>query len=397
MKIIITESQLNSLITEEKGRSKLDYPECVRNLGDIGQSPSGQLFILASSSGDYKNWQFYYNGRVKNSKGDMQNYSCLDGELIIGKTEEFVEACKRNTKKAIPKAYNFWSQWINSPIIKGKFMKNSNLSELKYNEIISKYKKWLNKLHIIHEYRPNSKEAYYRTGEAEKYIGRIHYNCYFEDGVDEIYKKLVHEISHALDDIFPLNPKEMINKFIRKDEIPSWDIRKLTSIEKTDIADPQIGFKLKQDEKFNKSLLKKFGGEQVKKVSEAFDISMRDALYYMNWWRQRCLEHVATDGPAYDLKVTEKQSNLEGLRSLFFTNPKTGMVDFSKNITASDLKPYFLRDKSDADAYWLLRAWARSGFRDLNAFLQDMNSLARNKIDNKVTPSQSSSSFGSTG
>lgn len=72
----------NSLITEENGENKDEYPPCVQNLGDIIGDTD---FYSIMGKGEWEDYFFYNNSRVVLPSGKMDSYYCVGDKVVIGR------------------------------------------------------------------------------------------------------------------------------------------------------------------------------------------------------------------------------------------------------------------------------------------------------------------------
>ena len=66
-----------------------------------------------------------------------------------------------------------------------------------------------------------------------------------------------------------------------------------------------------------------------------------------------------------------------GMRQMF------GIDDPTQKITVDMLKPYFIKQKENANVWWFLSCWAENGFQDLQGLLNRTNDLAMRKNKNQ--------------
>ena len=375
----LTESELvgiiRTILLEEKGTSITDYPKCVQKFGGLSKSPSGE-WSLKPNSGDYKGYQFYYNGRVMDKNKKMHDYYCEGDSLLIDAPKDKINACKQNVSSQLSKALNYWIQWLKSPQIVAKFKKNNNFTQSQYLDVFMKYSDWLIKSHLVYEWNPNGGyNGYVSSNEVKTFPGRIHINC-AQDGIANWYQTIVHEMQHGLSEIYPINPYGLVSNIMsKKSTTPSsdWANRSMeipkAKLDKLKLDSPKV--------KEKKPYTTDYGDNEINNISKVFGIDKDYAEMYAKYWVEQVKKGEKTGDPDYTCRPTEKLSNLQAIRAVFFVNPRTGVVDFSKNITPQLLKPYFELDANNNNIQMLLSCWAKNGFRDLNKFLNEYNSLAK--------------------
>lgn len=98
-----------------KGKSKEDYPECIRNFGQPKYyvSTAGgqkQYVYYIDGTGEYKNYYFYLNGKVGNrtlpaAQQIIGNYYCSNGVLVLPseKKEETVPQNEKQNQNVVKK------------------------------------------------------------------------------------------------------------------------------------------------------------------------------------------------------------------------------------------------------------------------------------------------------
>ena len=69
------------LLNEENGQNLDEYPACVQQFGAPTPNSNNQ-YSITPKSGDFKNYDFYNNGRVNKADSTMDNYYCDSSGLV---------------------------------------------------------------------------------------------------------------------------------------------------------------------------------------------------------------------------------------------------------------------------------------------------------------------------
>lgn len=93
----VISEQNNILLTETDGKTKEEYPDCVRQFGEP-TAGGGNLYSI-NGTGDFTGYRFFNNNRVQTPDTSMVNYFCTaEGSPKIGKPDQ-KELLLINTKK----------------------------------------------------------------------------------------------------------------------------------------------------------------------------------------------------------------------------------------------------------------------------------------------------------
>jgi len=278
-------------------------------------------------------------------------------------------ACKTKWQNQLPKAVNFWTNWLNDPITRKKVEKNwregsnflsiySGYFSVSSSMAWSKYEDSLANLKLIfydHTMdfvgkQKTDDSAYAFVSHGNRY--NIYINCSEND--PDPYGTLIHEIQHIIYDIKPLNPAKKIqdafvsSKTVKQTEqkvresLPSGKVKTYTS----DVVNTAKKIGVKPDD--------------------------------LEYWKLNLKQSSRLkEDPNYVCRETEKMSNIMSIR-------KTLNIKPGGNITYNMLKPYITRQKHDTDVSWVLLCWAKNGFPDINQMLNKINQLAYNNTKNNV-------------
>ena len=334
MVIIITESQLSKILTEQNN------------------------FIIKEN--------------VDNILTEQYNYQPKPIKSAVG------PSCQSKWSPYLKQAKDYWIQWLSNPITKSKFKKNWNVgvdNKIDGITVDDLFKKYINALNLINlVYYDKTSKNYIQDvsiqGAYAYVIGneptKIYVNCSVND--NEPYETLIHEIQHTLYNIKPLNPSVKIgNVFVNdktKKTTPSTFFSANSSqIDNVYVKPPII--KNQIDNVYVKPpIIKNQIVSNIESVAKTYNIS-EDSLYY---WSYRAIREEKVD-PGYTCSVTEKMSNIMAIRKYFNLKP-------GGNITKEMLIPYIKQDKKMADISWVLLCWALNGFPDINIMLNKINQLA---------------------
>lgn len=286
------------------------------------------------------------------------------------------ESCKSKWQTELPKAVEYWKNWLSNPITKEKFKKNWNVDPKtntvkgqNVDEIFKKYISILDKMKLV--FYNNETKFFKELGRAlspgHKNMGAfvplsnpdlIFVNCSYD--WSEKYATLVHEIQHTLYQIFPLNPDTKVQSLFGK-TLPIPQNRK------------QYGFPFSSNKNISKTAASApIPLNLMSKLSE-ISIQYKIPIEALQIWNEKALfEKEKNPDPGYACRETEKLSNISAIRKIFNIQP-------GQNITFDMLKPYIELKKQDTDVYWLLICWAMNGFNNFETLLKNLNDLAFQK------------------
>jgi len=181
---------------------------------------------------------------------------------------------------------------------------------------------------------------------------------------DEMKFVMIHEIQHLLFKICPINPEAQIGKtFIGPGEPKSSPLASLFGGGGLFKTAKDLYFKLsgKKSEAEMESAL-----ARIKRISKetSSDTEAKNIYFY---WTKLCMER---GNSQYIDEITENASRIIAMRSVLGVSP-------GKDISKKMILPYILRKESDTNISWLLLAWAKNGFKDLDQFLNGINALAK--------------------
>lgn len=266
----------------------------------------------------------------------------------------------------LPKAVQWWKNWLSSPITQKKVQSNwdtwyrSGSVSVKY--IFPGYFKMLDSLKIkfYDELDPiNWSDGQNAFAFVRPFLiysdNTIYINLTKSD--PEPYDTLIHEIQHIIYNIKPLNPDEKIHDVFVTKNTKRATTKSIESSRETSYYDTQT---------LNRAAI----------VIKSLGLDI-DADRLLGWKRQAYTANA--EDPAYVCRETEKMSNIMAIRSLFKLNP-------GQNITIAMLKPYIERKKSHTDITWIILCWAKNGFPDLNTMINRINALAVNNTGTNRGP-----------
>ena len=398
MEIIITESQLSKILTEQDNFIIKDtYKHIVNAVAGIGTNPDGVLSALDNlkTQNDYKTLFSLFKDKktgyssfdemINNEyEGDNYddivkldnklrqfgiiptynksknrfglklfwgNFKTTFGEDPIGITR-VGPSCKSKWLPHLKRAKDYWIQWLSNPITKSKFKKNwgvgvdNKIDGITVDDLFKKYINTLNAINLVYYDNITSEDvnvqrffAYVNKSEPTK----VYVNCSQND--ETPYETLIHEIQHTLYNVKPLNPSVKIGDVFVKE-----GTKKMTPKDFFNQNNASTETKIQLNKNLNKSI------EVVSKKYGVDEMSNRAK-------REEKKE------PGYICKTTEKMSNIMAIRKYFNLKP-------GGNITKEMLNPYINKDKYQTDIYWVLSCWALNGFPDINIMLSKINNLA---------------------
>ena len=403
MEIIITESQLSKILTEQDNFIIKDtYKHIVNAVAGIGTNPDGVLSALDNlkTQNDYKTLFSLFKDKKtgyssfdeminneyegdnyddivkldnklrqfgiiptydKSKNGFGQNRFWNDLKTTFGKDPSGVTrvgpSCKSKWLPHLKRAKDYWIQWLSNPITKSKFKKNwgvgvdNKIDGITVDDLFKKYINTLNVINLV--YYDNVKPPYSDVESAYAFVNqseptKVYVNCSLND--DTPYETLIHEIQHTLYNVKPLNPSVKIGDVFVKE-----GTKKMTPKDFFNKNDASTETKIQFNKNLNKSI------EVVSKKYGVDEIVLHEWLHYAKVNEK--------EDPGYSCETTEKMSNIMAIRKYFNLKP-------GGNITKEMLKPYIDKDKYQTDIYWVLSCWALNGFPDINIMLSKINNLA---------------------
>ena len=403
MEIIITESQLSKILTEQDNFIIKDtYKHIVNAVAGIGTNPDGVLSALDNlkTQNDYKTLFSLFKDKktgyssfdeMINNEYEGDNYDDivkLDNKLrqfgiiptydksknrfglklfwgnfktTFGKDPIGITrvgpSCKSKWLPHLKRAKDYWIQWFSNPINKSKFKKNwgvgvdNKIDGITVDDLFKKYINTLNAINLVYYDNITSEDvnvqrffAYVNKSEPTK----VYVNCSQND--ETPYETLIHEIQHTLYNVKPLNPSVKIGDVFVKE-----GTKKMTPKDFFNKNDASTETKIQFNKNLNKS---------IEVVSKKYGV---DEMVLHEWLRYAKVNE--KEDPGYSCRTTEKMSNIMAIRKYFNLKP-------GGNITKEMLKPYIDKDKYQTDIYWVLSCWALNGFPDINIMLSKINNLA---------------------
>ena len=403
MEIIITESQLSKILTEQDNFIIKDtYKHIVNAVAGIGTNPDGVLSALDNlkTQNDYKTLFSLFKDKktgyssfdemINNEyEGDNYddivkldnklrqfgiiptynksknrfglklfwgNFKTTFGEDPIGITR-VGPSCKSKWLPHLKRAKDYWIQWLSNPITKSKFKKNwgvgvdNKIDGITVDDLFKKYINTLNAINLVYYDNITSEDvnvqrffAYVNKSEPTK----VYVNCSQND--ETPYETLIHEIQHTLYNVKPLNPSVKIGDVFVKE-----GTKKMTPKDFFNQNNASTETKIQLNKNLNKSI------EVVSKKYGVDEMVLHEWLHYAKVNEK--------EDPGYSCRTTEKMSNIMAIRKYFNLKP-------GGNITKEMLKPYIDKDKYQTDIYWVLSCWALNGFPYINIMLSKINNLA---------------------
>lgn len=278
------------------------------------------------------------------------------------------ESCNTKMQFSFEKAKTWWSNWLSNPTTLQKIMKNHQMDETKAKELIQKYKDYLPKIEL--EYfdsmgpqNPNLglerndwiKDIFTLGFIQPKIPQKLFMNCLpkiiSSSGPNGPYQTMVHEIQHLLDKfITPINPYENVRQVFKGPNEPKFNLRDSDTWEAN----------LPMDE--------------LGKLAQEFGVDMKTIKNVALTWL-RTYSEIEYQSRGYACDESEKLSNIMDIRAYFNLDPQVGL-DYRI------LKDYILLKKRQNGIFYLLACWASKGFPPLKEFVNNINSLAKQKTQN---------------
>lgn len=243
---------------------------------------------------------------------------------------------------------DWYMKWIDSPITREKFISNwvsiePNIAT-KTDSIFNEYKRIINSTYPHFYSSDKTVLAYVHPTDARQTKIPVYVNVrQIED--NEILQTMVHEMQHLLYSIKPLNPdKKVQDAFVTTNTV---------------LTNPNDMLASTSNNNINSAV-----NANISKAANEMGV---DDNYIRIW--QNIYSNQSRDKNVYIGDPTENMSRIMAIRNKF------GLIA-GQNITPQMLKPYLLRQKNDSDIYWLLNYWAKTGFKDINQLLNNINALA---------------------
>jgi hypothetical protein len=267
--------------------------------------------------------------------------------------EQEIPKCQSEIEALVPAAVKKWRDWLNNPATKEKFMKNHQIDEEKMNQIYKNYETVLSNIKVV-AYDKNFKFTDFSEGVAQrlyqisrkkglqgfvvqKFPNIIFYNCSIKmkEGPFHVVQ---HEISHLLDNIHPKTPSKMVSGLYDDQEIDKkLDKKKMEEFfVKVGITSPKEQRKIKRN--------------------------------YLNLFK------LTDTVKEYGCQEGENLNGIQNLRDTLGKKP-------GEDITLQELKPYFILqdfEKMNTDIRKLVVCWVLKGLPDINTYLSELNTFAKN-------------------
>lgn len=263
-----------------------------------------------------------------------------------GKITKALYSCKTNYEPLLKKAVQYWKSYLQNKITYNKFIKVNQISPIAASNIYKEYYKILDTIKLSLNYftEGDAKDALAFVKDENTNI--VYINCANKNR--NPLDTLVHEIQHLLFHYYPLNPEYKISKVFSNTPF-------------------SVTF-----ENIFKNVSK-----EIKSNTKINDVSQD----YIEYWKKESEK----EDQKYICEPTEKMSNIMAIRQFLFYDKKTGNVDPSKKITKEMLIPYINLKKRNNNITYLLYCWAKNGFKDLGAFVNEINDLASRAMKQEKT------------
>ena len=341
MKVIISESQLKRIISEQ--------------------------LSTGVQSGTYNGTTSYQH----DSKFPVEP------KKIVGDPEVWDKVKAKYNTNTLNQAVQWWKTWINNKTTKAKFAFNWKMNMRDVESIFQKYNDILGKLKLDYEWRKDSNEIGWVDGNShyDDLVGNtnnvIHVNVAIAADYPAV-SLLIHEIQHILFQIKPFHPKEKIDTDIKLDyndrrSFINWAKSLLGSNSSSSEVSPISN--------------KTFPDVQKKLL----DMGMvpQDAKYYWNKFKS-----IPRDKIQYLKEPTEIYSRLASLRKLLNLSPEQKITakDIVKathiNVERDNRGVITNIENAEAGVIWLIYVILSSPL-SVNEILNQWNSYAaNNKVNN---------------
>lgn len=341
--------------------------------------------------------QEYIQERISNSTMRARTIKTFKEHVSFliqeAKTNSFPpDEFKRKCEKALEDAVKKWKEWLDYPVTAAKFVQNykeAGKPEIaaRQKEIFNKYRQQLDQMKIVYYEADDKKIKPGRWVKAlrmdklrksgmdkadafvtpiRKYMDYIFVN-YTESSTNkarEIYSTMIHELQHTLYGIQPLNPEIKIRSAFVTDAKERSDAERPDEyLHSIFVSRTMPDKKLTTDQNAIRNIKKIFPS-----------ISEDEAMSIYWYWEARLKESENKSG--YISDDNESMSRIMSMRTDDFG------LSPGQNITKEMLLPYVRAFHFSSDISWLLLRWAANGYKDLDAFLNQINSLAKGKGKN---------------
>lgn len=346
MKVIISESQLKRIISEQ--------------------------LSTGVQSGTYNGTTSYQH----DSKFPVEP------KKIVGDPEVWDKVKAKYNTNRLNQAVQWWKTWINNKTTKAKFAFNWKMNMRDVESIFQKYNDILGKLKLDYEWRKDKSAIAWVDGTSkyDDLVGNtnnvIHVNVEKALSYPAV-SLLIHEIQHILFEIKPFHPKEKINTDIKldyndSDSFINWAKSLLGSNSSSSEVSPSTN--------------KKFPDVQKKLLDMGMDI--KDSRYYWNNFKA-----LSKNDLKYLNNPTEIYSRLASLRKLLNLSPEQKITpkDIVKathlNVERDSRGVITNIESAEPGIIWLINVILSSPL-SVDEILNQWNSYAANNNPNNNTTNQ---------
>ena len=340
MKIKITESQFNYLLSEQLTRPTLTGPTLT---GPTMNVSSG---TYAGTTSNQQNTQFQSPEQIKKQKI---------------KNDKIALAQKTWNTQELNKAINWWKKWLEDPNTKNRFSTNWKYPSWMTDSIFELYNNALNGLTLKYVYDPKELGI---AWVAQKYPKIVTINA-AQIKNNAPVDTFVHELQHLLFFVKPLHPSQNINKDL------NIDLNSNTNIydELLGALDSKAPTLQKTNNKSSQSTQ-----EPYEKKMKELGLSEKDKSYFREAINDLTSEKKQYIAGGHSLNGQEIMSRLESLR--YKLGKKSGQP-----ITPTEIGKL---GRSDTNAYWAILSIILSE-NDTNYIINQWNQYVRNNPNPKVS------------
>jgi hypothetical protein len=334
MKVVISESQLRTIISEQV------YP--------IGKS------------GDYKDPYLNYKQDATRNVKVLPKLSTLTPK----QQEDYNKVVQTYNNTTLQQAVQWWKKWLNDPTTKSKFASNWVMNMTNVDSIFRQYNSLLDKIKLDYVWQGSNTAIAYVHENLIDFL--LHVNVPKAIGHDAL-SVMIHEIQHMLFTIKPLHPKSKIQTDINL---------KYNEVKSSGGFIEYFKKLLYGDQKTNTLPADSSESPVIKQkvmIQKIFDLGFTREEYpnIVNWFNK-----TNTDDDVYLKEPTEIYSRLMGVRLLLNLKPEEQIKpqDFSKLLR-------YPKTKMDPNVTWLFGVILASPL-SVNQILNTWNSYAFNNVTN---------------
>lgn len=294
-------------------------------------------------------------------------------QIVDPKVLEKMKFCKTDFRQVLPKAVNWWKNWLKNPVTFEKLKKNWNMNTYSVRDLLKEYESYLDDIELVYGYDPKSSTLAYVKGtnlfgtQRPQHKNKVYVNCHFQRPIEEKLNTLIHEIQHLLFFIKPFHPKQKISKDL------NFKISEPYSFWKRFFSVLGLNSENQSSENSDDIL------EASAKLNKANKNFLKDGIRpnITKYMLKRYMEIIKDGKVKYIEEPQEILSRLYEVRSALNLKP-------GENISVPQLVKLINENKQDV--FWLTISIIHSG-KTIKEVLDNFNSYVRNNPNPKIKSS----------